>query len=375
MIYLKIAILTLNGYENHGNRLQNYALERVLSQYGEVATIFQHKGNYALNKKNFLSLYNKFKHVSEKEISNIIKEEIIIKEDANAKIRRFLKFKIFSEKYLNELHNLINEDIILGNIYNDFDIFVAGSDQVWNPTWQEGYYNCLLPFKTNAKKISIAASFGVDNLKDKKEWYKEYLKSFDCITVREFKGMEILEDLELKSELCLDPTMLLSLEQWRENLIEVKEEKKYILLYFLGEVTVDLYEFIKRINANNDYKIINFNDIKDSFYYSMDPFCFISYINSAELILTDSFHGVVFANIFNTPFIIFERNSNLPSMNSRLETLDILFNVNERNFENIKSNMGNIFEYDFNIFNQKIEQLRNDSYNKIKTMIGDKDNG
>ncbi|MFJ7185426.1 polysaccharide pyruvyl transferase family protein [Lysinibacillus xylanilyticus] len=366
---MKIAIFTLNGYENHGNRLQNYAMEEILSRFGEVSTIFQHKGNYSLNKKNFLSLYNKFKHLSIEEIHSIIKSEISIKDYADAKISRFLQFKIFSENNLNEIHNLIDEDMMLENIYNDFDIYIVGSDQVWNPTWQEGNYNCLLPFKTNAKKISIAASFGVDNLKEKKELYKNYLKSFKHITVREHQAIDILKDLGIKSEICLDPTLLLPSEYWLDKLVNVKEEKKYILLYFLGEIPNDLYEFIFQFNENSRYKIINFNDFNESTYYSMDPFQFISYINSAELVLTDSFHGIVFANIFNTPFVIFERNSNMPNMSSRIETLDTLFEIKKRRYEYIKINTKNIFGMDFQMFNKNIEHFRLDSYNKIKSML------
>src|SRR5690606_13150136 len=143
------------------------------------------------------------------------------------------------------------------------------------------------------KKISIAASFGVACLKEKKEWYKNHLKSFDFITVREQKGLEILEDLEIKAELCLDPTLLLPSRYWNKMLFNVSEEKKFIVLYFLGEIKEEVYEFISQINKNNDYKIINFNDINNSIYYSMGPFQFISYINSAELVLTDSYHGVI----------------------------------------------------------------------------------
>lgn len=372
---MRIAIFTLNGYENHGNRLQNYALERVLSRFGEVSTIFQHQGNYALNKKNFLSLYNKFKYLSNEEIHSIIKSEIRIKESPDAKISRFLQFKIFSENNLNEIHNLINEDTILENIYNDFDIYVVGSDQVWNPTWQGGNYNCLLPFKTNAKKISIAASFGVDNLKVKKEWYKSYLKSFEYITVREYQAMDILSDLGIKSEICLDPTLLLPSEYWAKKLVDVKEEKKYILLYFLGELPNDLYEFIYQFNEDFQYMIINFNDFNENIYYSMDPFQFISYINSAELVLTDSFHGIVFANIFKTPFVIFERNSAIPNMNSRIETLDTLFEIRERKYENLKINFNGIFNMDFQMFDKNIEHYRTDSFNKIKFMLGVHEDG
>ncbi|MFC6334893.1 polysaccharide pyruvyl transferase family protein [Paenibacillus septentrionalis] len=370
---MKIAILTLNGYENYGNRLQNYALERILSQFGEVVTLFQHRGNYAINQKNFLSLYNQFSYKSKAELLDTIKKEIVIKDGADAKITRFLNFKVFSEKHLNEVYYLINEDMVLENIYSDFDYFVVGSDQVWNPVWQKGNYNCLLPFDTKAKKISISASFGVDNLGDKKDWYKQYLSLFDYITVREYKGIEILAGLGIESELCLDPTLLLPTEHWKSKLLDVVEDKKYIILYFLGGVQADsLVELISQINKNNEYKIINFNDIKDSVYYSMDPFQFISYINSAELILTDSFHGLVFANIFNTPYIIFERSSSLPNMNSRIETMDILFNVGTRKYENIKHDIEQVFNADFNNFNVNIEPIRLNSYQKIKLMLGEK---
>lgn len=371
---MKIAIFTLNGYENHGNRLQNYALEKVLSQYGEVSTLFQHSGNYALNSKNFFSVYNKYKSLPISEIHSIIKREVVIKDNADAKIRRFLNFKIFSENNINEIHNLINNDMEIKNFHNDFDVFVVGSDQVWNPSWQKGNFNCLLPFNTGAKKISIAASLGVDDLKEKKVWYKKFLQSFDYITVREKKAILILEGLGLKSELCLDPTLLLTLEEWESNIMSLEEKGKYILMYFLGGISDYFLEYINKINKKFNYKIININDISNVTFYTMDPFQFITYIKNAELVLTDSYHGVIFSNIFNTPFVIFERNSNLPSMNSRMETLDILFNINERRYENIKMKNDEVFEHNFSIFNNNIHKYRIDSIRKIKKMLGINEN-
>lgn len=371
---MKIAIFTLNGYENHGNRLQNYALEKLLSAYGEVSTIFQHSGNYALNKKNFLSIYNESKNLPVSEIHSIIKSEISIKDNGDTKINRFLKFKTFSENHLNEVHNLLNNDMEVKRIQDDFDVFVAGSDQVWNPTWQEGNFYCLLPFKTNAKKISIAASFGVDSLKEKKEWYKSFLQSFDYITVREHRGITILKDLDIESDICLDPTLLLSPAIWESNIVPVKEDNKYIALYFLGEMPEVLKEFLELINNNLQYKIINLNEVSDSKYYAIDPFQFISYIKNAELILTDSYHGIIFSNILNTPFVIFERNSNMPTMNSRIETLDILFKVKERSYENIKENIDRVFENDFSLFNKNIDKYRENSIRNIKKMVGINEN-
>lgn len=371
---MKIAILTLNGYENHGNRLQNYALEKLLSNYGEVSTVFQHSGNYALNKKNFLSIYNKYKNLPIPLIHSIIKSEISIKDNGDAKIKRFLKFKVFSENNLKEAHYLINNDMEVNRIQDDFDVFVVGSDQVWNPTWQEGNLYCLLPFKTNAKKISIAASFGVDSLKEKKEWYRDFLQSFDYITVREHKGIAILKDLGIESEICLDPTLLLSPATWEANIVPIKEDNKYIALYFLGEVPEVLKEFLESINNDLQYKIINLNEISDAKHYAIDPFQFISYLKNAELILTDSYHGIIFSNILNTPFVIFERNSNMPNMNSRIETLDILFKVKERSYEIIKENLDRVFENDFSFFNKNIDKYRENSIRNIKKMVGISEN-
>lgn len=371
---MKIAIFTLNGYENHGNRLQNYAIEKVLSHYGEVNTIFQHSKNYSLDKNNFLNVYTKYKDLSLSEIYLKIKGEIPIKDYADSKIRRFLNFKKFSEQNLNEVHSLINNDKVIGKeLSNEYDIFVVGSDQVWNPTWQEGNFYNLLPFETSRKKISIAASFGINDLGTQREWYKTLLKNFDYITVRENKGIDILNEMNISSEVCLDPTLLITINEWKLQMVEIEEKKKYIMLYFLGELPNELNEILEMVSGILNYKIINFNNFRESYYYSLDPFHFISYINSAELVLTDSYHGVVFSNIFNTPYVIFERESNLPKMNSRMETLDIYFEINHRYYLNLKNenriNIDELFQCEFSSFNKNIENCRLKSLLTIERMM------
>lgn len=134
-------------------------------------------------------------------------------------------------------------------------------------------------------------------------------------------------------EVVLDPTMLLSSEEWDKvlNKSSIKVEKKYILMYFLGQIDNEWKAEIERIAIKFDCEIINILD-KDSKFYQTGPSEFLYLEKNAFLICTDSFHSSVFSIVFNVPFIIFERNSNTQSMNSRIHTLLSKFNLQSRKF-------------------------------------------
>src|SRR5699024_3818115 len=112
--------------------------------------------------------------------------------------------------------------------------------------------------------------------------------------------------------------MLLSKEEWL-NIAETasnKPMKGYLLTYFLGEISEERKIFIQDIAQKKDLEIINLVMIDEKTPYLSEPSEFIDYINSANLFLTDSFHGAAFSIILNTPFIVFDRKGNVSSMNS-----------------------------------------------------------
>ena len=298
---MKSAIITLTKMYNYGNSLQNYAVQEVLRSFG-------------LNPETIIYEYRSPKERVKCRIKKLLKNNTTSKK---ALFDKFEREHIIRSKF----HNLKG--------YNKkaeeyFDFYFIGSDQVWNATWYDRYSFMkdayLLTFTDDRKKIAYAASFGIDSLPDKwKPWFKENLEGFKAISVREHAGRKIVEELtEKKSEVLIDPTMMLDVDEWR--MIERNPgivDGNFVLSYFLSPKCQEAQQLCSVLERNNT--IIDL--MQQEFVGSIGPSEFLWLYDNAELVLTDSFHGSVFSLLLNKPFQVFDRQSSDESMNSRLSTL------------------------------------------------------
>ena len=313
-----IGIVTINDYNNYGNRLQNYAVQSVIKKmYNSninVITIVNGK------KYNFIK----------REIKKIIK--IIIMKKGYKRHLNFFKFNrniLFSR-------NIVDYSNIPNNLNSKYDYFIVGSDQVWNPNFDRLSDVDLLLFSEPNKRISFSASFGISELPIKyHEKAKQELSKFKAISVREDAGKRIIKDVVGRTdvEVLVDPTMLLTASEWDKVSKRPKMLKsdKFILNYFLGKLSDDRKKEIYRVAKENACEVINILD-KNSQFYECGPSEFLYLEKHAFLICTDSFHSSVFAILYNRPFIVFDREDNIVSMNSRLETLLSKFKLENRKY-------------------------------------------
>lgn len=307
----KVALITIYDMSNNGNRLQNYALQEVLKQLNfKVETIINLNRNF--NIRYYLG-----------HIKNIIMQ------------KRYKNFWLFN-KNINFAKNKVNLNKIPNKISN-YDYYIVGSDQIWNPNFQRLNNLDLLTFTNSQNKISFAASFGINELPiSYHEKTRKELSKFKTISLREDRGKQIVERLTNRKdiEVLVDPTMLLPTNEWNRvaQKPNIMPKKEYILTYFLGDITKEYSDEIKRVAKENNYAIINLLD-KKSPYYSCGPSEFLYLESHAKLICTDSFHSSVFAIIYDKPFIVFDRSQkNIANMNSRIETLLNKFNLQSRKF-------------------------------------------
>lgn len=316
----KVAILTINDNLNYGNRLQNYAVQEVLKKNGvKSETINNQKGKYGV-------------YFYIQKLKDIVKK--IVKKDNITK--RYLNFTKFNKNIKYSKYK-IDENHIPKNLYNKYDCFVTGSDQVWNPSFERGSKIDLLAFVPPEKRNSFSASFGVNDLPEEcTEKFQKELKKFKNISVREDRGKEIINDLTGREdvEVLLDPTMLLDVDEWDKVVRKPKNFNidKYILTYFLGDMSEYRKNEINKFAEENGCKVINIMD-KNSPYHQLGPSEFLYLEKNAFLICTDSFHSCVFAILFSRPFIVFDREGTVPKMNSRLETLLKKFKLEDRWFK------------------------------------------
>lgn len=320
----KIGIITIQDF-NYGNRLQCYAVQIILESLKYFPV-------------NLMSLkYIQSKKSTIKRIFNIL----FLNKNQISSEKRMINFY----KFEKNIHHLDRKNIDLCSLKNDYLKFVTGSDQVWHPEWfgDEKYF---LQFCPEHKRVSLSASFGVSEISNnKKEIYKNYLKKFNHISVREEAGAKIIKDLTGRDAIVLvDPTMLLTQDEWREVSKKPMGAKKgYILTYFLSPKCDEAKNKLKEISGDKEvYEFLNPNDKVAG---TAGPSEFLWLFDNADMILTDSFHACVFSFLFNKPFIIYDRNWNEGNMNSRLETLLSKFKL-ERKYANSGLD-NNIWEHNY----------------------------
>lgn len=316
----KIGIVTINDDNNYGNRLQNYAVQETLEKMGMNSITL--KNIPALNTKNkfwIRKLKYNFNRIFKTNKNNSKRHECFVEFNKNIK---------FSENNITPF----------SKIRNEFDFFITGSDQVWNPTILRMREVDLLTFANPNQKIAFSASFGISNLPNEfNKYLKDNLESFKAISVREDVGKQIVESVTNKKNIkvLIDPTMLLTSEDWEKVAKKPEQLKtdKYILNYFLGNLSDSRKEEIDRIAKENNCEIINILDKNGPFYHT-GPSEFLYLEKNAFLICTDSFHSSIFAILFKRPFIVFNKEDKMTNMNSRIETLLKKFKLENQLFNN-----------------------------------------
>lgn len=361
----KVGLLTLNGYANYGNRLQNYALEQTIASLGfEVETILVSR----VATDTFLQRVSKS---TIKGATRIIINRVRLYRNrlhVNERKKRFIQF---SNKYLHETAFSLSLRNPATNLNEQYDCFVVGSDQIWNPHNLYGTDFYFLPFADKQKRVAYAASFGISELpKDYVEKYESWLDGMNCISVRESEGAQIVESLTgLLPEVLLDPTLLLSKAEWLKisEPAASKPKNKYILTYFLGPLPSGLEAEIQRIADDNSLQIVRLTDLRDTDHYVCGPSEFLDLMQDCHLFLTDSFHGTVFSILFERPFFVFERQGTI-SMFSRISTLLSLLNLEHRVTHSIEKR-DDVFSMDFSCVPPILEAERKRALNYLKEAL------
>jgi len=368
----KVGIITLNGYFNYGNRLQNYALQEVLKSQGfSVKTILVNNMNTNESGKNNF-LIDRAKRIFGMTPLELFNKIRIRKINAN----RTKKFKKFTSKYILETDYCISDNNIPNDLSDRYDYFITGSDQVWNPLYINEAPIYFLTFTNKRKRIAYAPSFGKSDIPSEcQDKFRNWISDMTHLSVREEAGRKIIKDLTGRDAIVLvDPTLMLSKEQWLSISKEALNKPKdgYILTYFLGGTSKENEMYIKAIAKQNNLKIVNMVDLKDEETYKTGPDEFINFINSASVFFTDSFHGVVFSILTQTPFVVYERISKSSSMYSRIETLLDMFDLRDREAINIK-NKEQVFNMDFSHTYSILELERKKALDYLREALHVKD--
>lgn len=311
---MRVAQLTLNVFENYGNILQKYALQSTLNKYADFVEVIWH-----CQTNNFLP--------SELEIERFKVGNL---RDAAFNCVRQNKFKEFNDKYIPTRFDVT----YIEDIGNEYDFFVVGSDQVWNP---EFYFpGRFLDFAAPKKRIAYAASIAIPELpKNFQAIYRQKISEIPHVSMREKEGCDLVEKLTGKRPIqVLDPVFLLTAQEWRKisvppTWINQKTYRNgYLLTYFFnGKPPEQVKSLAKKLNL----PLINLFDINTFNHYIIGVEEFLYLVDHAALICTQSFHGTAFSTIFKRPFILYVTKEDwMEQKFSRIQSLLDLFDLNEQ---------------------------------------------
>ena len=295
------------------------------------------------------------------------KHEILLKEE---------RFEDFMKKYLNltKEYNSLEE---LSEEQFNYDYYLSGSDQLWNLRAKDFDWSYYLEFVKKGKRISYAASFGPLGQswnEEQMKRVKEDLLKYDFISVRERGSFDNVQKLTgREAEINVDPTMLLSKNDWDKIIPKERIEKKdYILLYDLGsadetrKLALKVSKILKLPVVITKYMGIKHHFSKFEKHYDCGTLEFLNLIKNAKLILSSSFHGTVFSIIFNKPFYAINGLKDY-RINTLLEKMDLKERTIELN--NIEVKCRNAFSIDFKSANVLLKEEQNKSEQYLKKAL------
>lgn len=338
---MKIGILTQPLHTNYGGLLQAYALQVVLKKMGhEVWTIDrQFKDISTLIKVLSIAKRLILKFIFHKPVVirtwSTTSEKQAIAKNTN----RFIKENIQITKKIDT-----SKKMSILNKYQ-FEAYIVGSDQVWRPEYSPCLENYFLDFLVNenkARRIAYAASFGIDQWEFSPNQTAQcalLAKQFNEISVREDSAVTLCKEyLDVDAIHVLDPTMLLTKEDYI-RLVEkdnIPKSKGTLMTYVLDS-SPEKKEIIQ--NIAKELNLIPFSVMPEKTFpeagYNRIPACvyppvteWIRGFMDADFVFTDSFHGTVFAIIFNKPFIaIGNEDRGLTRFNSLLKTFNLEYRL------------------------------------------------
>ena len=379
---MKIGIVTYVKCDNYGAELQAFALQWKLNAMGYDAEVINlEKRNIDMKRnpdviigaikqrlkkeglKAVVSIFRKFKETK----GRMQDEEKFKEKNAN-------KHKLFEAFFTNKIKHSAKyyslDDITTAEL--DYDIYIAGSDQIWNyiHTDRLDVYFLMFANRFKAKKISYAASISIYDIP--KKWqpiYKKYFENIDYLSVRELHGAELVKKYSNKTaEVVLDPTFLLSKADWeREVAHTLPVEGDYLLIYTLSG-SPHIRKMAHNIANELGLKVVNIKsgykeepDDGTIHFYEIGPKEWVGLWVKAKYVVTDSFHGTAFSINFNVPFTTLVNPSSM--MNSRVLSIlkitdlesRIVYDTIDGNYAPVSTNV------DFNNSNKILDEWRKKS--------------
>ncbi len=360
----KVGILTFHVPQNCGAVLQAYALQNIILDLGYECKIID------LKRKSQIDFYSSQRNG----LKSKIKEWMLCRYGQSRKLRT-VRFDNFVNNHLVLTDETYTNEIELIDCQNNFNTFVVGSDQIWNPLKKSCFTTAyMLDFvvEKNKKKIAYAPSIGVATYEDINQ-YRDLLLRFDELSCREHNGSKILSEVCKKKVMTvLDPTLLVDskhLESIIPNIFQSKS--KFIFYYSLDgfDKRKNNIDILKVLADKFGYKVIahtpewpkygkGIKNVQDA-----GPEEFLWYIKNAEFVCTNSFHGTALSIAFQKSFYVLEdydgKDDRKLSILKELEMVDRLI------WDEEQARAIGDYVIDYTIIGKKLEALQSASKNYL----------
>ena len=353
----KIGIITIYGYQNYGNRLQNLAVQEILRERGFCAESIVLVDSHMKWRWRTLALR---KFLQGKILGDIQSE-------------RIYRFLAFDRKYIKTKYLFKTDGQESFHSLPEYDYFAVGSDQVWNMTTVPSMIpSRFLDFgDPNAIRFSFAAS--IENMKytdEQKEYVKQQLQKFKGISLREKSACDFIESFTgFQTKCLLDPVFLFDKSEWKSISKEPRIKGPYILCYQVLSNKL-MQKVVNKLKKETGYPVVAICNVPfkwiraDYSFFDVSPEEFLGLYNNAACVVTTSFHGTAFGVLFNkTTYTIPKSISS-----NRIFDLMHLMGLDEYVVTDVKTMAKK--PIDWNKVNEVIERERESSVGFLHEMMG-----
>lgn len=384
----KVGIITIVNVNNYGAELQAFATFRKLQLMGynaEIINYLYYKDWRYIDSKisrpfNSMSIKGKVIYFAKYRVASFVLNKILplICKDVKQRIANFNSFHQHNTRF-SKLYKSMKD------LYTDtpiYDVYMVGSDQVWNPSASSSIEPYFLTFAPHsALTVSYASSFGVSKIENNSiaNRIKLGLSSIKTISVRESSGINLVKELTGRTaQLVCDPTLLLNKSEWTMFMKPVSNmPQRYVLIYQLSESDaivklatrigkqeqIPVYRICKRaFKVKKDRGVVNI--------LNAGPSEFLSLITNASFIITNSFHGTAFSINFGVPFytVVSAKKKN----NNRMESLLDYVGLGKRIVkDDVDITNLPIVGYDVNATQLKLKSFRLESEKFLEDALAD----
>ena len=368
---MKVGIITMHKVINFGSALQAYALQKKVTDLGAEAEMIDYKYPNAIHieRENYIKKFIKY-------LVHYINCAVV----GFPNIRQKYRYKQVWDEFFRLSNKWYKTAEELKNDCPVYDIYMTGSDQVWNSRFTKYDTSFLLEFASDEKKkCSYSSSFAYDDIPCQyRHLFKRNLSRYANISVREESGIKLVKDITGRDvPVVCDPTLLLTKKEWTDFSNGAKKYTKepYILAYILAYSFNPFPEvdyIIQEIQRQTGYKVIYLDAGKRDYFKpnskvvkDAGPKEFVDLFMNAEFVITTSFHGTVFSINFNKPFYSIIKNGN---PDSRIASILRITGLQSRGIS-ADEKIVNYKSFDYKEPSLKLEQFRNSSLQYLQSCL------